>query len=67
MKKTIIITAIIYIIFELMFYFSIAFSVLKINPSYWSETAREGFSFVSIFVFIISLIICGALCSKLNK
>lgn len=67
MKKTIITTAFIYIIFELLFYFAIAFSNLKINPSYWSDTAREGFAMVSIFAFIIALIFCGALGSKLNR
>ena len=55
MKKKIITTAICYIIFEVMFYFSIAFTNLKINPSYWSEYSRSGFAFFSM----ICLFICG--------
>lgn len=67
MKKSIIITAVCYLLFEVMFYFSIAFSILKINPSYWSDTAREGFAFVSMSAFIIAVIICCAIAMKQNK
>ena len=55
MKKTIITTAICYILFEVIFYFAIAFTNLSLDPFFWSEHARSGFAFFSM----IALVICG--------
>lgn len=67
MKKLIITAVVCYLLFELLLYFSIAFSNMKINPGYWSYTAREGYAFVSIFAFIVALLILGVLGSEKNR
>lgn len=60
MKKTIITTAICFILFEFIIYISIAFTYLKINPNYWSEHTRSGFSFMTICAFVVCGIIIFA-------
>ena len=64
MKKTIITTAICYILFEVIFYFSIAFTHLSLDPFLWSEHARSGFGFITVLFFLFAVIIGFALSDK---
>lgn len=61
MSKIFIKVAIGYIIFEVIMYLVISFSALQLNPIYWSEDFRIGFSVWTLFMLFVALVF---LCSR---